>query len=81
MSLSKYIARLQRMDSLIAMRATGPPEEFACKMNLSRSTLFETLQEMKYMGVNIRYSNSRGTYYYADERRIIIKVEKFIENK
>jgi hypothetical protein len=42
------------MDSLIAMRATGPPDEFACKMNLSRSTLFETLQEMKFMGVDMK---------------------------
>ena len=42
MSLAKYIARLQRMDSLIAMKATGPPEVFAYKMNLSRSMLFET---------------------------------------
>jgi len=76
MSLIKYIARLQRMDSLIAMKATGPPEEFAYKMNLSRSSLFESLQEMKAMGVDIKYSYSRGTYYYADARRIVIKVEK-----
>ena len=76
MSLIKYIVRLQRMDSLIAMKATGPPEQFAYKMNLSRSTLFDTLQEMKCMGVDIRYSNFRETYYYADARRIVIKVEK-----
>ncbi len=76
MSLFKYIARLQRMDSLIAMKATGPPEEFAYKMNLSRSTLFETLQEMKGMGVDIRYSNTRESYYYGDERRIVIKVTR-----
>jgi hypothetical protein len=64
------------MDSLIAMKATGPPEEFAYKMNLSRSTLFETLQEMKGMGVDIRYSNTRESYYYGDERRIVIKVTR-----
>ncbi len=81
MSLSKYIARLQRMDLLIAMKATGPPEEFAYKMNLSRSTLFETLQEMKGMGVDIRYSNIRETYYYGDARRIMIKVGKAAENQ
>jgi hypothetical protein len=44
MSLVKYIARLQRMDSLIAMRATGPPDEFACRMHLSRGTISATLQ-------------------------------------
>jgi len=81
MSLSKYIARLQRMDLLIALRATGTPEAFASKMNLSRSTLFETLQEMKCLGVDIRYSNIRESYYYGDERRIVIKVEKAKENR
>jgi biotin operon repressor len=69
------------MDSLIAMKATGSPEEFACKMSLSRSMLFETLQEMKEMGVDIRYSNSRETYYYADFRRIVIKVAKTIDEQ
>ena len=81
MSLAKYIARLQRMDSLIAMKATGPPDEFAYKMNLSRSMLFETLQEMKWMGVDIRYSNLRETYYYGDSRRIVIKVGKAAEDQ
>jgi hypothetical protein len=69
------------MDSLIAMRATGPPDEFACKMKLSRSTLFETLQEMKFMGVDIKYSNVRESYYYADSRRIVIKVERAGEER
>ena len=80
MSLVKYIARLQRMDLLIAMRATGSPDEFAFKMNLSRSTLFEMIQEMKGLGVDIRYSSLSSSYYYADERRIIIKVER-MENE
>jgi hypothetical protein len=69
------------MDSLIAMKATGPPEEFAYKMNVSRSTLFETLQEMKGMGVDIRYSNIRETYYYGDARRIVIKVARVGEEQ
>jgi len=69
------------MDSLIAMKATGPPEKFAYKMSLSRSMLFETLQEMKGMGVDIRYSNIRETYYYGDSRRIVIKVEKAMEGQ
>lgn len=81
MSLAKYIARLQRMDYLIALKATGTPHDFAYKLQLSRSTLFETLQEMKGMGVDIRYSNTRESYYYADERRIIIRVERVCEKR
>ncbi|MBW6501911.1 MAG: hypothetical protein K0B05_11005 [Bacteroidales bacterium] len=64
------------MDSLIAMRATGSPEAFAHKMKISRSTLFETIQEIKLLGVDIKYSNIEETYYYADERRLIIGIQK-----
>lgn len=76
MSLLKYIERVRRIDMLIHMRATGTPEEFAEKLGIRRSTLFQSLQEIKDLGVDIRYSNIRETYYYADERRIEIKIEK-----
>ena len=61
---------------LIHMKSTGTPVKFAEKLGIRRSTLFQSLQEMKEMGVDIRYSNLRETYYYADERRIAIKIEK-----
>jgi hypothetical protein len=79
MSLLKYIERLQRMDLLISMMSTGTPEEFAGKLGLRRSTLFQSLQEMREMGVDIRYSFFRQSYYYADNRRINIKVEKVVQ--
>jgi hypothetical protein len=61
---------------LIHLRATGPPMEFARKLGIRRSTLFQSLQEMKEMGVDIRYSNIRETYYYADDRRIEIRIKR-----
>ena len=76
MSLFKYIQRVRRIDMLIHLKATGTPDEFAKKLGIRRSTLFQSLQELKEMGVDIRYSNIRGTYYYADERRIEIRIEK-----
>jgi len=51
------------------MKATGTPEEFAEKLGIKRSTLYQSLQEMRDMGVDIRYSCTRQSYYYADERR------------
>jgi len=64
------------MDSLISMKATGNPDEFARKMRLKRSTLFQCLQEMKEMGIDIRYSYVRQSYFYADGNRITIVLEK-----
>ena len=75
MSLLKYIERLRRIDYMISMMSTGTPEEFAEKLGIRRSTLFQSLQEMRGMGVNIKYSCIRQSYYYADSRRIKVKLE------
>jgi biotin operon repressor len=75
MSLIKYIERLRRIDTLVSMMATGAPEEFAEKLGIRRSTLFQSLQEMREMGLDIKYSYNRQSYYYADNRRIKIELE------
>jgi ribosomal protein S25 len=75
MSFIKYVERLRRMDSLISRMATGSPYEFAEKIGIKRSTLFLYLREMKELGVDIKYSSSRQSYYYADGNRIKVKVE------
>jgi hypothetical protein len=69
------------MDSLISMMSTGTPEEFAEKLGIRRSTLFLSLQEMREMGVDIKYSCIRQSYYYADNRRIKIKLENIYSEK
>jgi hypothetical protein len=61
--------------------STGTPEEFAEKLGIRRSTLFQSLQEMREMGVNIKYSCFRQSYYYADSRRIKVKLENAFSEK
>jgi predicted transcriptional regulator len=61
--------------------STGTPEEFAEKLGIRRSTLFQSLQEMRGMGVNIKYSCFRQSYYYADSRRIKVKLENTFSEK
>jgi biotin operon repressor len=62
------------MDLLISLMATGTPEEFAEKIGIRRSTLFESIQEMRGLGVDIKYSHDRQSYYYADDKRVRVKV-------
>jgi hypothetical protein len=75
MSFIKYVERLRRMDSLISMMATGNPDEFAFKIGIKRSTLFQYLVEMRELGVDIKYSSARQSYYYADGNRIKLIIE------
>jgi hypothetical protein len=69
------------MDSLISMMSTGTPVEFAEKLGIRRSTLFLSLQEMREMGVDIKYSCFRQSYFYADNRRIKIKLENILPER
>jgi hypothetical protein len=73
MGLLKYVSRMQRMDRLIRMKATGSPEEFAEKLNLSRSMLMENLVEMKALGAPISYCKYRRSYYYKTDVDLVIK--------
>jgi hypothetical protein len=65
MSLIKYIERLKHMDDLISRRATGPPDEFAQKLGISKSMLMINLMEMKKLGAPIKYSVVSQSYVYA----------------
>lgn len=81
MSFIKYIERIIRINALIESRATGTPEEFARKLGIRRSTLFQYLQEMREIGVSIKYSWIRQSYYYTDNRRITIKIENILSEE
>ncbi len=69
MTFLEKLEVLERLDQLIQMKATGSPEELAGRLDLSRSTIYELLECLKYRGAEIEYSRSRRTFYYVDETR------------
>lgn len=70
MSLLKYIERLKRMDDLIRRKATGCADEFATKLGISKSQLYDELKEMKELGAPIEYCPTRKSYVYSAEARL-----------
>jgi len=56
--------RVSRIHSLVMRKNTGCPEEFARKMNLSRSALLKDLSELKELGFPIEYDKHRNSYRY-----------------
>jgi hypothetical protein len=72
MSSLKYVYRLQRIDDLIARRATGTPEAFAQRLGLCRSELMNCLSEMRQLGANIGYCRKRQSYYYPEGKRLFV---------
>jgi len=72
MSLLKFIDRLRRIDDLVKRESTGPADEFAAKVGISRSMLMENLREMREMGAEIEYCQRKKNYQYISEFDLII---------
>ncbi|MFK7968796.1 MAG: hypothetical protein AB8F95_00425 [Bacteroidia bacterium] len=67
MSFIRYIQRLKRIDRLIRRKATGSPESFAEKLDISVSHLYAIIRDMRELGAPIKYCRHRGSYYYEYE--------------
>lgn len=67
MNLLKQIRRIERLDQLIRMKATGTPENLAKRLNISRSTLYNIIDFIKNQGVEIRYCSNRQSFYYEKD--------------
>jgi len=63
MKHSKYIIRYQKMQKLILDQKTGNAIEFASRIGLSRRMLFNYLDDLRDMGMEIDYCRKRKTYY------------------
>lgn len=65
MSILTKIERIERIHDLIKRKSTGTPETFARKLNVSESTLYHLISELKELGAPIQYCRSRESYEYG----------------
>jgi predicted DNA-binding transcriptional regulator YafY len=68
MKHAKYLERYQRMQNLICAENTGDTEEFAAKIGLSRRMLFNYLEDLRDMGLEIEYCRKRKTYFSLSKK-------------
>lgn len=66
MKFIEYINRLERIDQLIRLKATGSPKTFADKIGVSERYLYELLNVLKKMGAELRYDKYRETYVHKN---------------
>ena len=64
MKVFEYLDRISLMHTLVVRRKTGTPDEFARQLGISRTSLYELLDEMKLRGAPIGYSKSCRTFFY-----------------
>jgi hypothetical protein len=64
MKIFEYIDRISLMHKLIKERKTGTPDDFAGRLGVKRTRLYELIDELKSYGAPILYSKSESTFYY-----------------
>jgi predicted DNA-binding transcriptional regulator YafY len=60
----EIICRLERIDLLIRLKATGSPIALSSKLGISERCLYNYIRLLKDMGAPIRFCRYRNTYYY-----------------
>lgn len=64
MKLQKTLERYKKIDKLIKRENTGTPQEFAGKLGISKSQLYNCLDELRIRGAEIIYNKAKGSYVY-----------------
>jgi len=73
----RYISLLLRMDQMIRTGSTGPPEDFAHRLDVSTRTIYNYLAILKMLGAPIRYSRSLMTYIYTESGSLVFEFVKY----
>jgi predicted DNA-binding transcriptional regulator YafY len=60
------------MHKLVSRQVTGTPDEFAGKLGVSRTSLYELIDELRSRGAPIVYSKSAKTFLYRQPYDIAI---------
>ena len=64
MKALEILERYQKIDKLIKHRNTGNPKAFAQKLGISKSQLFNYLEELRDRGAEISYNKTLESYIY-----------------
>lgn len=64
MKVFEYLDRISMMHKLVLRQKTGTPEEFASQLGVSRTSLYELIDELRSRGAPIAYSKTAKTFFY-----------------
>jgi predicted DNA-binding transcriptional regulator YafY len=72
MKVFEYLDRISMMHKLVSRQKTGTPEEFAQQLGISRTSLYELIDELRSRGAPIVYSKSAKTFFYRQPYDIAV---------
>ncbi|PCI33330.1 MAG: hypothetical protein COB60_07875 [Flavobacteriaceae bacterium] len=81
MRILKKILILEHLHKLVQMGYKGSAKDYAHRVNISRSSLFNYIDELKGMGTQIEYSSSLNSFIYLNKFVLEIKIESLSDEK
>ncbi len=73
MKVFEIIERLERINKCLKEERTGTAKEFAAKIGISRSMLFNYLDYLKSYDIQIKYERKRNSFVFEEDIEIEIK--------
>ena len=68
MTFIEQLMLLQRIDRLIHRKGTGSPKDLSSLLGISRSSVFNYLDNLRQLGAEIGYCDFRKSYFYVDNK-------------
>ncbi|MDR0712348.1 MAG: hypothetical protein LBF67_08425 [Prevotellaceae bacterium] len=75
MSIFEFVDKVKLFNRLVEQRHTGTPQEFAERLGMGRSTLYEFIDELRSRDVDVSYSRKSRTYYYANHVSLEVRFD------
>ena len=67
--------KLERIDQLIKMKATGTPKELAKKLNTTERNVYRIIKQLKVIGCPIYFDKERKSYCYECSGKLMFEFE------
>lgn len=65
--------KIERLDHLIKLKATGSPKELAKKLDITERTVYRIIKQLKEMGCPIYFDKARKSYCYEQQGNLTFK--------
>lgn len=69
-----YIDLIAQFHAMVLSQNTGTPGAFADRLGISRSSVYNLIEEIKSYGIEIEYSRTRQTFKYRYPEKVEITI-------
>lgn len=79
MNINQKVKPYLYLTGLIEKETTGSSTELAKKIGVSRSTLFNMLDEIRGLGITIEFDEKIKSYRYKSDKRLLVNTPLEVE--